>query len=570
MRYFAIATDYDGTLATAGRVPGEALEALRRAKASGRKLILVTGRELDDLLRVFPEIGVFDRVVAENGAVLYRPATRETELLCEPPPAGFVEALRAKSLRHLGVGRVIVATVVPHETEVLEEIRRFGLELQLVFNKGAVMILPSGVNKESGLRAALGELGISRHEVVAAGDAENDHALLAHCGLSVAVANALASLRAEADWVTRGTESRGVIELIERLLGDESALAAASAPRKQVLLGWDGAGAEVRFAPQAACVLVAGPSGGGKTTVATAILEAIVRQGFQFCAADPEGDYTSFPGAINVGGPKQKPEQEEVTRLLERFENPVVSLLGIPLLDRPRFFAALLARVEEMRGRVGHPHCVVLDEAHHLVPRERQDALATSPARLEGALLVTAHPDKLSSQALSEVDMLIAVGESPEDTLARFAGALGIEAPVLPLRAEASGEKLRVIAWFLKAGREPFVLRIRPGAVEHDRHRRKYAEGDLEEDAFYFRGPGGKLNLRAQNLVWFNQLADGVDAETWEFHLRRGDYSRWIRKALGDEELARQVAETERAVLSPRESRRRIREAIERAYTAAA
>ena len=85
MRYHALACDYDGTLARNGRVDGRTLAALERLLATGRKLILVTGRELDQLLGIFPEINLFERVVAENGALLYRPASREEKLLGEPP-----------------------------------------------------------------------------------------------------------------------------------------------------------------------------------------------------------------------------------------------------------------------------------------------------------------------------------------------------------------------------------------------------------------------------------------------------------------------------------------------------
>ena len=67
MRYHVLATDYDGTLAHNGRVDRPTVEALRRIKESGRKLVLVTGRELDELLDVFPELDLFHRVVAENG-----------------------------------------------------------------------------------------------------------------------------------------------------------------------------------------------------------------------------------------------------------------------------------------------------------------------------------------------------------------------------------------------------------------------------------------------------------------------------------------------------------------------
>src|SRR5512140_139672 len=87
MRFFALATDYDETLADDGRVAPPTLAALRALAATGRRLLLVTGRELADLRRVFPEAGeLFDAVVAENGAVLWLPKAREERLLGEPAP----------------------------------------------------------------------------------------------------------------------------------------------------------------------------------------------------------------------------------------------------------------------------------------------------------------------------------------------------------------------------------------------------------------------------------------------------------------------------------------------------
>jgi hydroxymethylpyrimidine pyrophosphatase-like HAD family hydrolase len=129
MRYLVLASDYDGTLATDGVVDEETVAALERLVASGRKLLLVTGRELDDLLDVFPQIHLSELVVAENGALLYWPASREEKLLAKPPPAAFVEALRKRGVGPISVGRVIVATWHPHETTVLEVIRDLGLEL---------------------------------------------------------------------------------------------------------------------------------------------------------------------------------------------------------------------------------------------------------------------------------------------------------------------------------------------------------------------------------------------------------------------------------------------------------
>ena len=221
MRYLALATDYDGTLASDGWVDEETIVALERLRDSGRKLILVTGRHLDDLLNVFPQVHLFERIVVENGALLYRPRSREEKLLGEPPPEEFIKALQERGVDSLAVGRAIVATWHPHESTVLEVIRNLGLERQVIFNKDAVMVLPSGVNKASGLSAALSELGLSAHNTVGIGDAENDHSLLDFCECGVAVANALPMLKERADFVTKGARGAGVIELIDKLIASD-------------------------------------------------------------------------------------------------------------------------------------------------------------------------------------------------------------------------------------------------------------------------------------------------------------------------------------------------------------
>src|SRR5438876_11859324 len=91
MYFIALASDYDGTLAHDGRVARATLEALDRLTQSGRKLVLVTGRELPDLQKVFPELDRCALIVAENGALLYEPASRTQTLLGPEPPMAFIE-----------------------------------------------------------------------------------------------------------------------------------------------------------------------------------------------------------------------------------------------------------------------------------------------------------------------------------------------------------------------------------------------------------------------------------------------------------------------------------------------
>jgi len=218
----ALCTDYDGTLAHDGVVDPRTIAAIERFLAAGRRVVLVTGRQLEELGGVCPRLDLFDRVVAENGGILHRPRTGTTERLAEPVPLRFVEALRARGIVP-AVGRVLVATWEPHEGAVLDTIRDLGLELQVIFNKGAVMILPPGVNKATGLARALEEMSLVPETTVGVGDAENDHALLSFCGLGAAVANALPSLKAQADIVTLASHGDGVVELIDHVLAEERA-----------------------------------------------------------------------------------------------------------------------------------------------------------------------------------------------------------------------------------------------------------------------------------------------------------------------------------------------------------
>jgi len=221
IRYLALATDYDGTLASHGAVDTETVAALRRLASTGRKLILVTGRQIEDLKRVFPEVEIFDRVVAENGPVLYTPSSGGIRLLAQPPPAPFVDALRNRGVEPLFLGHVVVATVEPNDAIVGDMIRELRLDLQVILNKGSVMVLPASIDKATGLAAVLRELSISSQDVVGVGDAENDQTFLAMCGRSVAVANALDAVKEQADYVTQRRSSAGVRELIDLLISDD-------------------------------------------------------------------------------------------------------------------------------------------------------------------------------------------------------------------------------------------------------------------------------------------------------------------------------------------------------------
>jgi HAD superfamily hydrolase (TIGR01484 family) len=218
MRYGAFATDYDGTLAAEGIVAKDTYRALERLKRCGWHLILVTGREVPDLMNIFPDFEIFALIVAENGAVLFDPCSTKQVLLCDPIPDRFAETLARKDVIPLSIGQVIVDTTQDHERVVRETIQELGLNLEITLNKGSLMVLPAGVDKASGLAAALERIQLSFEQTVGVGDAENDFAFLTKCGLAVAVGNALPALKDQADLVMKGEHGSGVVELIHELL----------------------------------------------------------------------------------------------------------------------------------------------------------------------------------------------------------------------------------------------------------------------------------------------------------------------------------------------------------------
>jgi HAD superfamily hydrolase (TIGR01484 family) len=566
MLFCALASDYDGTLARDGRVDESTLEALRRFKATGKRLILITGRELADLRAVFDCMDDFDAVVVENGAVMYLPATQEERPLAPPPPERFIASLRAKGVKPLSVGRSIVATWTPNESVVLETIRELGLDWQLTFNKGAVMCLPPGINKASGLQAAIEQLKLSAHNAVGIGDAENDQAFLAVCGCSVAVANALESVQENTDVRTSAARGAGVAELIDRWLEDPGATF-ADIRRHDLYLGESRAnGTPVTLPSDRGAVLITGSSGAGKTTLTHLLLERIVQGGYQFCVVDPEGDYDNLEGVAHLGDAKATPRPEDVLSVLATPDaSVVVKLLGLDVPERPAYFGKLLGQISGLRATTGRPHWLILDEAHHLSPSTQDVQHNALPNELSSAVFITTNPRHLSPSALAVVRTVITVGPSGLQVLEDFCRAVQMSVPQTPLELEDD----TVLVWDRFTDVPPQPVTVGKAKRMHQRHTRKYAEGQLGEDkSFYFRGAAGALKLRAFNLATFLQLAQGVDDETWLFHLRRGDYARWFRESIKDDQLAAE-AQAAQATLDAAASRSEIAAAIKRRYAPA-
>jgi hypothetical protein len=429
------------------------------------------------------------------------------------------------------------------------------------------MVLPSGVNKMTGLTHALEDLGLSRHNVVGIGDAENDHAFLSCCECAAVVANAIPALKEKADIVTRAERGQGVEEIIGSLLEDD--LGSLQIDRHGILLG-HADGEHVCVDSYGKRFLVSGSSGSGKSTFVAGFLERVLKHGYQVCLIDPEGDYENVKGCITAGDEQHAPSFDEILRLLDHPDaNVIVNLVGMKLQDRAGFFASLLAKLQEKRLQHGRPHWLIIDEAHHMFPSDWAPGAAQLAGELGSMLLVTVHPEHVSSPALKPVNVVVAIGKEPDRTLGAFAQAVQTEAPEGKHVDLREGE---AFVWFRDSGQVWPKLKVEPGQAERHRHRRKYAEGELEpERVFYFRGPQRKLNIRIQNLKIFLQVAEGIDDETWLYHLRRGDYSNWFRCCIKDKDLADRAAAIEQDErLSASDSRDGIASVVEEKYTAPA
>jgi phosphoglycolate phosphatase (TIGR01487 family) len=564
MQYHVLAVDYDGTIATDGHVDDATVEALRSVKKSGRRLVLVTGRVMPSLLEAFSHLKLFDLVVAENGALVYDPTTEETTLLASPPPVEFMNTLSERGVPPLEIGHVIVATWTPHETVVFETIRDLALELQVIFNKGAVMVLPSSINKAAGLSAALERLGLSAHNAVGVGDAENDQAFLSSCSISAAVANALDTVKDQADWVLSKARGAGVTEVIEELLENDLERF-HTRPDEGALLGDDLEDHEVRVPLVGSRILVTGDPAAGKSRFAISVLEQLMEEGYQACVVDPEGDYQGLKTAIVLGTRDQTPAVEEVIEVLSKpKESCVVSLFGTKKDEQPEVFNQLLRGLLEFRRKTGRPHWILIDEAHYPLPGSWHHGEDINIEQLGGVMYITAFLDKLHPDVLQTATGVLALSENPARLFRAFCDAVG-EAPT-EVPPPSDGQTHQAALW-RRGNTVPFWIKRREPKGDHLRHQQTYLEGEMDEDMrFYFRGPKNELNLGAQNLRMFLEMGKGVDDETWLYHLKRGDYAKWFRDVIHDDELAAMITRLQNNGAEPDESRQELTNFIAQKY----
>ena len=553
-----LACDLDGTLAEDGHVAVETWEVLRQAKAAGLIIILVTGRTLDSFDSDAPYAELSGAIVAEDGAVVSFPRHNSVTLPFGRLPPAVLKQLEAVDVP-LERGMASVATRVPHDEAIVQALREVGGGAVVEYNRGAVMILPPGATKGTGLRYALDQLGYSPRSVVACGDAENDRSLFEMVEVAVAVSNALPEVKALADIVLPDPNGAGVRTLLRDLIAGQIP-AFQPRPDRQLFLGHGRSGTPVNLNPidlVSSNLGIFGASRSGKSWLAGWLAQELLKQGYQLCVIDPEGEYRvlgAAPKSLVLGGvDTQLPAVAEVANLLESTSlNLVIDLSAYTVGERAGYAPELLRALRDVRARCGRPHWFLIDEVQSLCPPSggRMTDLLLEAMPGGGLCLISYRPSQVTPALLQSLDYWLvtrlSLGEEIETLRPFLAQAAGgsdalSRLPALPMGQAYLGvtngrHPARPTGGFVTIGTD---LR----RMSHVRHLHKYLRAPLpEHKRFYFRDESARdLGRTAANLWDFREMLSELPTGSLQYHVGRGDFGRWLEDVLHDGELARRL-----------------------------
>ncbi len=512
LRYYrAVAVDLDGAITSGGPPDHAVLNAIRAARDTGTRIVLVTGRILADLDAVMPGlVDEFDAVVAENGGVLAIDGVPTP--LADPVEPGLTQRLREQGVL-VRSGQVLLACDGSVAHLALDAVHDLQLDVQLVWNRESLMLLPGGVTKGTGVQAGFAALGISPHSAIGVGDAENDHTLLHACELGIAVANAVPALAEHADLVLAEPDGQGIGKFLSGpiLQGTE-----IFHPRRwQLVLGTSTEdGHTVTIPASQSTILITGDSGSGKSYVTGLLAEQMINLGYSVLLIDPEGDHAELGMLRNtllVGDTGRLPSPQELLRIIEH-ERSVVLDLSVAKYDVTTYMIDVHYQLLTRREQTGLPHWFVVDEAHR--------PLGLSCAVHDwGYCLATYQPNGLNPQTINSMGWH------------------------LRLLHEQRGQALLTS---VHDGGRTIRVCLAARATDHVRHHHKYTDADLPvERGFHFRTDHGHTGVVATNLRQFVTAMKQCDPAVIRHHARHGDFSRWVRDVLRDPGLAGQLRNIE-------------------------
>jgi hydroxymethylpyrimidine pyrophosphatase-like HAD family hydrolase len=564
-----MAFDLDGTLAREGKVPPELEDALERCRALGHALFLVTGRRFESLpLGRLPELCT--GIVWENGAVLSHPASGELYL-----PFGQISPFLLKALDDAAIpferGLAIAATWMPYDKRVWEILSQFGGGASIEYNKGAVMLIPTGAAKGAGLERLMTICGYSPRNLAAFGDAENDLSMLRLAEVGVAVGDAVPTLLETADVVASQGGPAGVLEILGRYPLAGEFLDVPLKRERLIPVGQDEHDRPVSL-PAARLagrnLGVFGDSGTGKSWMVGLLAEGMHHEDYQVLIVDPEGDFRglrALPRFIALEGDLASlPSPPLVVALLEAGGVSVVlDLSRYPVTHRADYVMELFRAVRPLRERKYRPHWIVLEEAQQFLTAGTHDvAGCLLPLMADGGVAIVSYsPCRLQGRVLQALHQLLLTRITKPQSLAALAESCQTCIP-----PDAKLETIPTGMALLSGGT---LARLRPGIrrVTHIRHLFKYLDTPLPpHKRFWFRDERGGVGAEAASLFEFSRLIPVLPIESLEYHDRHQDFSRWADTTFGDAELAAHLRKLSNRQLSKEALREALRRIVAERY----
>jgi HAD superfamily hydrolase (TIGR01484 family) len=535
-----MAFDFDGTLAVNGDVPPEVESALARCSDGGYVLFLVTGRRYETVQLGY--LGsLFAGIVWENGAVLSHTASSETYL-----PFGQLDARLLKAIEDAGIpfdrGLAIAATWTPHDQALWRILSAHGGSTSVEYNKGAVMVLPPGATKGSGLERLLALCGLSPRNLAAFGDAENDLSMMTLAEVSVAVGDAVPAVIETADVLATAPGPQGVLEILNEYPLGGKFLDIPLKRERPVLLGQteDGATINIPASRLAGRNLgVFGNSATGKSWMVGLIAEGLHHEDYQVLLIDPEGDFRGLrvlPRFVSISGNRATlaPPSAVVSLIEEGGVSLVLDLSQYPISLRSQYIVDLIRALRPVREHKFRPHWIVLDEAQEFLFEGSEVSTLLQPLLEAGGwAFVSYRPDRLSEPVLNSLHHLLMTkltDSQIDDHLRKHCAVCSLQGARLDQIPMGSA---------LLCGGE--LVRMRPAIrrVPHVRHLYKYLDIPLPQGKrFSFRTDKGHLGIEAASLYEFSRLLPILPLESLEYHDRREDFVKWADWTLCDGGLA--------------------------------
>lgn len=576
-----LALDVDGTLATHDHITHETWEALRVAQSAGISLILVTGRKLDTLAALGPFEELFEAIIAENGGLIFLP---KSDIVLYP--FGFLDPGLLSELHQLEIpvdqGKVLAATWTPHDRELMNLLANKQYSATLEYNKGAVMILPPGASKGTGLLVALRELGYSTHNVIACGDGENDISFFEQAEVAVAVANATPGLKKTADIVLEESNGAGVQSLIYDLLQDDFPVIPCRSSH-QLILGKTLKGDPFCINPMDLTngnLLIFGSSGSGKSWLAGLLVEKLLAQEYQICIVDPEGDYTgirAFPHSLVLGGKgnNQSPVEQVITLLEYTDLSLILDLSLYSLSEKLVYVEKVLRGLKNLRSRRGKPHWLLIDEAHYFCPSKENSLveLIADEMKEGGIGIISYRPSQLAHKVLDSIHhwLLTQFDDSGEiDFLNSITDNKFVDDSINQVATLSLGKAWASFHNIQENTSSPAIIEFQnfQRVTPHIRHLNKYLHAPLPpHKQFYFHikepydGP-----TTAGSLGEFLEVLSQVPLRSLKYHLDKSHFEQWLKKVLNDQVLAKQFGKIARRNLTGELMREELISATQKRY----